>query len=282
MIFTSSDKTNIHYNSFCKENNKASLLVLHGLGEHPGRYEEFRKKAEQENLDIHLMSLRGHGCSEGTRGHVDNFSQYHEDISAWYSCLKEQGHLRSPIFLFGHSLGGLIFLDYILHSRQPLTYNVSGIALSSPALGINTPLKVIKPFLDTGAFGFLERLQFPNSIKPKYLSHDKKYLRNYKEDPLIHNKITLALFRHLLGAIHKVWKTKSKINVPILFFIAGEDKIVDSQAILSFAKSSVVENKKIEKLPGFYHEVFQEKGKAKVYSTFFKWINQCLKKKEKN
>lgn len=279
MIFLASDGIRIHCKSCTRENAKGDVLVLHGMGEHLGRYAEFAERLNKAGYNAHLMDWRGHGCSEGLSGHVEKFSQFFKDIESWIQFLEGQGLLDPirPKFLFGHSMGGLIALDFAFHHRDAFVHSLDGIALSSPAVGVLNPIVLLKPVFDLALPGMLKQLHFPNGIKPEQLSHDKEILKEYANDPLVHNKVTIGLVREMLAAIDRVRRNKSALPFPALVLYGDQDSIVDPEALQKFAKNLQAVDKEVKEFRGFFHEVFNEKKRAQAYEIFLDWLNRWAK-----
>lgn len=276
MIFVASDGVRIHCQSRVRPDARADVLVLHGLGEHSGRYAEFAERLGRGGYNVHLLDWRGHGCSEGLTGHVAEFAQFHRDIASWVVYLVEHELLRKdrPVFLFGHSMGGLIALDFLLNFRDAPVQKFAGLALSSPAVGVLNPAAMLKPALDFRLPALLEQLHFPNGIAVDDLMHDKKKRAEFLADPLVHRKITISLFREMLGAIERVRDPKTALPLPVLLLYAGDDRIVDPEAEQKFAKNLKAKDKEVHGFRGFYHEIFNETKREEAYARFLDWLKK--------
>ena len=137
MIFRSDDGTLIFYDSLLVEKPIGSVLIVHGLGEHSGRYEELASELLNLRLNVHLLDLRGHGRSYGTRGHFNSLEEIHRDIDGWIAHLVSSGTLKenAPCFFLGHSLGGLIVLSYLDQYKAHALYpRLAGAIISVPAI----------------------------------------------------------------------------------------------------------------------------------------------------
>ena len=288
MIFKSDDGSLLYCESFRVENPKASLLVVHGIGEHLGRYQEFARVMNRSRIDVHCLDLRGHGRSNGIRGHVQSFLQYHQDLEAWVSHLQGNEELSTeiPCFLFGHSLGGLICTGFLARRKpEPLSVPIVGLALSNPAFGIAmNPLRKMEKELAKRLPSFLRHVQVPNSIPAEKLSHDKKAVEAYKQDPLVHSWATPALYLAMLEEMRALKKLLPQLKMPLLFLLSGKDTIVHTAAAERFAKKLTVaypENIRIRHFHGFFHEIFQETKRERAYLELKKWIQECLHPRKK-
>lgn len=288
MIFKGSDRTLLYGESHFAKSSIGSLLVVHGLGEHLGRYQHLVKWALGLGFDVHLMDLRGHGRSQGIRGHVNEFSQYANDLESFIAHLEATGELKreSPCYIFAHSLGGLIALDFLSRATiHGFHTKINGLILSSPALGIRPGfLNSMQALLAEVIPGFLRTLQFPTGILPEALTHDAGEIQKYNDDPLVHSWITPALFMGMVNTMDRSSTLLKGVNVPTLFLLAGRDTVVDTQAAEHFAAKLAVArpNKiKVRRFHSFYHEVINEKRKDLAFREMKQWIVSRLHKKRK-
>lgn len=289
MIVRSEDSTLIFCESFRAPRARGALLVVHGIGEHSGRYAELVEQALAMRLDVHLMDLRGHGRSQGTRGHFVSLDQLHQDMSAWISHLVDSRSLSAdkPCFLFGHSLGGLIALTYLpKYVKHPLYPEISGLCLSAPALGLRwNPLLKIESRLARQLPRFLQSIQVPTGLSAEQLTHDKEEVRLYREDPLVHGWITPAAFLAMEKGMASLHRVIPHVNVPVLFMLSGKDKVVNTEAAEAFAGKLAVAH------PGrvgvrifhtFFHEPLHEAKRERAYLELKKWMLQWLTPSKKS
>lgn len=283
MIVRSQDGTLIFCESVRAPNARGAVLVVHGIGEHSGRYAEFTAQALKLKLDVHLFDLRGHGRSQGTRGHFTSLDELHQDIDAWISHLVDSGELSHslPCFMVGHSLGGLIALTYIpKYVRKPLYPEISGLCLSAPALGLRwNPLRSLEANVARRLPKFLQSLQIPTGLPPESLSHDKSEVKQYEDDPLVHGWITPAAYLAIEKGIQSLPKIVSQLDLSLLFLLSGKDKVVDTAASETFAKKVAVARPgkvEVRVFHTFFHEPFHETKRERAYLEFKKWIMKCL------
>jgi alpha-beta hydrolase superfamily lysophospholipase len=172
------------------QNPKASVLIVHGLGDHSGRYELLARFLASQGINVYALDLRGHGRSGGKRGHITLSVDYLMDISTALSKILPQE--KTPLFLLGHSMGALFSLSFICGEN---TYGLKGVIVSSPFFA---PFEKI-PFL-TQIMMQLVNIVFPsfsiqrNSMHTTLLSHDVNISKRYLSDPLSHLKISARLF----------------------------------------------------------------------------------------
>lgn len=251
-----------------------ALIILHGMGEHGGRYLHFPHHLNEDVGAVFCLDHRGHGRSEGLRGHISRFDIYADDAALAIRRVDEilrKRFGRSEIHLFGHSLGGLITLRTILlHPTLP----VRSVTVSAPLLGI----KVQLPLLKRAGAQLLSRLwsslHMTSEIDPKWVSHDPDVVEAYKADRLVHKKGTPRFYTELLGATADTLARDTGIEMPIQFLVPMQDQLVDSEATLAFFRNLKHRDKQLKTYPGFFHESFNEVGKEQAFEDLRAWLNQ--------
>jgi len=256
------------------EESRALLLIIHGLGEHSGRYDKLAKDlVKMNNIEIHSFDLPGHGETAGIRGYISKFEEYFEFIHEFLNSLS----YRDSRLIFGHSLGGLIAARYV----QVHDEDFDGIILSSPALVFNIDEKInymipLLHFLNV----ITPWIGFPNGIDPKTLSRNQEAVKKYVEDPLVHNKISIRLFCEMLRNSKYVEKEISKIKIPLLLVGGTDDEIVPFHEVVKLIER--VPLRKVQPFKGGYHELFEdEEHYQKLVEIVSDWIESIIKSKEK-
>lgn len=286
MIVRSRDGTLIFGESFRAPRARGALLVVHGLGEHGGRYDELVEHALKLRFDVFVMDLRGHGRSTGTRGHFIDLAHHHEDLDAWIAHLVATGELSDqlPCVLLGHSLGGLIALTYAArYVPQPTAPPLAGLVLSAPLLGLRlNPLKLIEAQVARQVPSFLSSIQVPNGVKASDLTHDKEEVERYLNDPLVHKWITPAAYLAIEKALGSLHKLHPQLGLPTLFLLSGKDRVVDTAAAKAFAEKLGIAHPgtvEVKLFHSFFHEPFHELRRERAFLELKKWILQCILKK---
>lgn len=262
------------------------LLIIHGMGEHSGRYASVIEALKARFHRIVAFDLRGHGRSKGIRGHVDSFDDFIRDVDRVLNWMRSSGNnsgsasARTKVLLYAHSMGSLIGLRFL--QKRVLDFpEVKGAVLSSPFLGI----RLAVPRWKTAAAKFLvhtlDRLQLSNEINPSFISHDSRVVAEYVKDRLVHNKCTPKLYFELLRA-HREAFTDGPLLVPSLFLVPLADELVDPQKALAFIGQQVAQTNGasdrfvVKEYPGFYHEAHHELKKEQVFSDVRAWIDRKL------
>lgn len=247
------------------------LVLVHGLGEHSGRYQNVVDAVEGVPVSVWALDLRGFGRSTGQRGHVDSFWDYMEDLDCFLEhILAEEGEI--PLFLLGHSYGALIALHYALCRPGRL----AGLVLSSPCLGLALRVPAWKHHAGMVLARLLPRFSFPNGIDPGLLSHDADVVERYRHDPLVTNRVTARLYAEMLAAMDRVARRAVQLRVPCLVLLAGDDALVSVSVARNVFVRLGTEDKEVHLYPGYYHELFNEVGKEEPLARLRGWLERHL------
>lgn len=243
---------------------KAAVLLVHGIGEHSGRYLHVGASLAAAGYAVVAFDQRGFGRSGGRRAYVDSFSQFHDDVE---DHLGELRSLRLPTVLFGHSMGGLISLGYATsHRRAPdlLVLSAPALASSAPAwmrLGAR-PLAFVAP-----------RLYLTSPIPLDTLSRDVTVQQGYEDDPLVEKGGTAQLGAELFAEMTLVGRRLGDLRIPTMVIHGGEDELVPTQASAPVGAIAGVERRV---LPGLRHESLNEPEGPEVLGDVITWLDHQL------
>ncbi len=245
---------------------KASLLLVHGLGEHSGRYGAFARVLAEEGTSVFAFDLRGHGRSSGPRGDVDAFPRLLEDLLGMEDEMARQLPEGVPRVLMGHSLGGLI----CIRKLQVFRGAYAGAVISAPWLATALPdwVRGLGSFLGLALPGF----SFPAGLHPSRLTRDPDMIRAWREDPLIHTRITGRFFREVERVQAKALASRMPKDLPVLFLVPGGDRVVRSSVTEAFARGIVGRGIQVEILEGRQHEPLNDIGREEVYRMVLDWL----------
>ena len=241
----------------------AELVIIHGYAEHSGRYREFAHALAVQGIQVLAVDLRGHGHSDGIRGHCDVFEHFHEDVNI----ALEQSNSDVPRFLLGHSHGGLVTLDYVV-SAVP---NIRGVVLSNPFLGLAMPVPAPKLFAGRLAGNFAPTLAIPSGIDPSGLTHVKEFVRRYERDPLIFPTATAGWFNECEKAQARV-KGYRAFPKPLLYLFSDCDPIASPHDNRTLAERLSADDKTIHVRRGEKHEILNERQRHETYEVISNWI----------
>jgi acylglycerol lipase len=245
----------------------ATIIVAHGYGEHGGRYGNLVERLVPLGFAVYALDHRGHGRSEGPRGHVGRFAEFIADLHAFRVRVEEEQRGK-PLFMLGHSMGGLITTHYLLvHSS-----GVAAGVLSSPAIGLAKEPPRLLRWLGRVLSWIAPRASFQTDVDPTVLSHDPSIGLAYSADPLVHRRASARFFTELKGAMRSAQERAGEIHVPVVVLQAGDDRLVDAAATEAFFAAVGSEQKEIHLYDGFFHEVFNETEKNRVFLDLERWL----------
>lgn len=269
-MIKSSHDIELYTKDYLVKNPVANLLLIHGLHEHCERYRHVAEKLNEIGINVFTFDLRGHGRSGGPKNIIKDIDEYRQDVENVYRSIPK----NKPFFLLGHSMGGLIAVNFLLYHERT---DISGVILSGAALEVGnditpTTIKIVK---------FIGKY-FPglktSKLDPKSISRDPGEVELYKTDPLVTKDGAKAgLGLALINAINESKKGFGSFDYPVLMMHGGADKITNpagSQALYDQCKSK---DKTIKIWEGAYHEIFNEINKQDVieYMTF--WVAERTK-----
>jgi len=240
------------------------VVLMHGIGEHCGRYAHVARFFNECGWSVRTYDHRGHGRSGGARGDVPDSDAVLRDAKTVFDDFSRQ--FEAPPLLFGHSMGGLFAARFATGALSPLR----GLILSSPALAVpmSAAQKLLLGILGAIAPGF----GVPTGLQTRYLSHDPAVEMAYKKDPLVHGKITARLLRSMLSYVEYAQTHASRLDIPTLMVVAGDDRLVDASGSDAFFSRLQPGIGTIYRYPGYYHEIFNETGKERVFSDVRRWL----------
>ena len=247
-------------------NAGAQVLIVHGLGEHSGRYEHVAQKLNSWGYAVRSFDLWGHGLSDGERGSMRDAHAMLDDLAAVVDHTRKTMPPGQSLVLLGHSLGGLLAARFVSLRMRP----IDALVLSSPALdpGLNAFQKLLLATLP----GIAPNLRVGNGLQVKYLSHDPAVVAAYQADPLVHDRICARLALFIAQAGREVLATAPQWNTPTLLLFAGQDKLVSPQGsrdFLKLAPGAMVQSLCFDAL---FHEIFSESDASSVFAALQQWL----------
>jgi len=247
---------------------KAVILLVHGLGEHVGRYDHVAAALTEKGYAMLGFDLRGHGKSGGPRGHTPSYETLFDDIAAFKQQIDEH-YPGSSCYLYGHSLGGNLVLNYVLR-RKP---DMKGVIATAAWLKMAYEPKAYQLLLARLMIGIFPGFSQPNNLNTDNLSRDPDVVQKYETDPLVHDRISAGLF----FGIYKngLWALEhaAEFPLPLLLMHGGDDKIISAQACQEFAARA--DGKVTFKLwDDLYHEIHNEPEQQQVFAYMIDWLDK--------
>lgn len=252
------------------KSEKGVMIITHGMGEHSMRYTEMADFYTHEGYTVISFDIRGHGLSEGKRGHTPGFEFLMDDIERVYTqVMKDYPSL--PIFLFGHSMGGNLVLNFLL--RKPNSICGAIVTGAYLKLGFEPPKwKIILAKLSSSIWPTLSQ---PTDLELGALSRNKEVIRKYENDELVHDRITSAFFINVHFAGQYVIDHANEIKTPLLVMHGMEDRLTSPKGSQEFA-SNAGENVHLKMWEGLYHELHNEPEKQEIFNYEMEWMNKLL------
>lgn len=245
---------------------KGVTMLVHGIGEHSGRYKFLAQKFNEKDIALLAFDLRGSGKSEGARGHTPSYEMFMNDLNL----LLQEGEKRYPQkakFLYGHSLGGNLVLNYCLRNNPSL----NGAIVTSPWLKLVLEPPLFKIILGEVIDKIWPSFSQVNGISVQHLSHDSEAVKSYIADPLVHNRISTRLFFEVSQAGHWALENSNKLELPLLLMHGTNDQITSpegSNAFFEKAGSYCT----LKLWEGQFHELHNELIKEEVIRFALNWL----------
>ncbi len=262
----SRDGTQIAYRAWPNSQAKITLAVTHGLGEHSGRYAAFAEAMGRRGMGTFAMDLRGHGLSQGQRGHVDSWSQWTDDISAFLGEVESQ--VAGEVVPLGHSFGGAAMLSAVLQGKLR---KARRFIVSSPALKAKVTVPQWKMTLGAAASRVMPRLALSNEVDAGTISRIPEVVTAYKSDPLVHSKISSRLYTEWQGATRNVLEHAGEITLPFLILAGTADQLIDPAGSEELHRRSQSKSE-LHLLEGRYHEPFNDLDSDEVFDLIARWL----------
>lgn len=268
------DGSPIFYRAWIKKPFLAqkTIVLEHGYGEHSGRYQNFADGMAKSGYSIFAMDLRGHGQSYGFPGQVKDIQSYLDDLNSFFWHLEKTFKITRPVLL-GHSFGAFLVLWYALNPENEKKIRLL-IANGSP-MSFNMSLKMkARRALSSIIAPFFKSLRVHIGLNPDFISHDLTEVENYRNDPYVHDLITVKAANQVMSTVRWCLENAPKMKVPLLLTHGGLDKISDKSGTIDFFSQCGSPDKSQIIYEGLFHEVYNEAGREKVFKDLIHWLKQ--------
>ena len=250
----------------------AVVVIVHGAFEHSGRYEWLINRLNQHNISVVFGDLPGQGVSKGEKGYIDRFEQYFDTVLKWVERGKQ---FNRPLFLFGHSMGGLI----TIRMMQIYKFDVQGVILSSPALGIANGLSKPLFYLSKILNKTFPTMQFPTGIESQMSTRNKDFHVRDEADPLFLRKVSVRWYHEFEKAIIDAHQDINEYpDIPTLLMQSGKDRLILPQDVKKWFDSLPIKNKTFKLWEELYHELLNEPEREDVFKDVIEFIGKQIKK----
>lgn len=250
---------------------RAVLLLVHGAGEHSARYQHLAEFFTAQGYAVSAFDNNGNGRSEGTAGHVESFDDYLVDLKLFHQRVAAQ-FAAAPVFLLGHSLGGLIASNYLLQQQDAF----AGCILSGAAIKSELQPGLVQTWLIRFLAVVAPRLG-ALQLDANGVSRDPDVVRRYVEDPLVHHgKLSARMLRELFAGMNRIQAGAAGITLPMLILHGGEDTMTAPEGSRFLHQHIGSSDKTLKIYPGLYHEILNEPEQAEILGDVLAWCNGHL------
>jgi lysophospholipase len=243
-----------------------TLVLVHGAGEHGGRYEHFVAAALDRQWNIIAGDLRGHGQSGGTPTHLDHFGQYLDDLDAVWSHFDL---VPERTAVLGHSLGGLVAARF----AQTRPDRLAALVLSSPLLAFGMRVPRLKRTLGRMCLLVAPRTRFRTTVRPEQITRSADVLTLRRSDPFTNRTVTAGWYFRVLDALYDCWCDAPRLTSPLLLLQGEADEIVHAEAPYRWWPQTAAHDKSLWVLPGHLHELLNEPGWPQTADRILTWLD---------
>lgn len=264
----SADGTKLAYRAWPKQGADVTFAVVHGFGEHSGRYERFANGMGALGMSTYAVDLRGHGRSPGQRGYVDSWSQWTDDASAFVKHVEATA--GTEVVPLGHSFGGVTVLSTVLAGKLP---NSKRFIVSSPGLKVKVAVPGWKLTLGNVMARMMPRFALDAPAHGLLLSRIPDVVDAYDHDPLVHGKMSSRLYTEWYQATTDIAARAGQIKIPFLILAGSDDNLIDpagSRDLHARAPSM----SELHVFEGRLHEPFNDIGSEEVFQMIADWLRK--------
>jgi len=252
-----------------RENLKAMIVFVHGLGEHIHRYDQWAGMLNGKGFGFTGVDLPGHGMSDGPRGFIRDY-RVTDEMSDLIIANVRNTFPSVPLFIYGHSLGGGIVLDYLLRTSPDLR----GAVVTSPWLKLSFEPSKFKLAVASVMKSITPGLVQPSGLVVEHISHDMEVVEKYRTDKLVHDKISVSLFNSAMTAASYSLEHAAGLKIPLLLMHGSDDQICSPDGSREFASKAPGTELKIWQ--GGYHELHNETFRNEVFDYLVGWLNSRI------
>lgn len=264
----SADGTKLAYRAWPLQGAAITFAVVHGHGEHSGRYERFADGMAKHNMATYAVDLRGHGESQGQRGHVDSWSRWVDDAAAFVKHVESE--VTGEVVPLGHSFGGVVMLSVV---RAGKLTNAKRFIVSSPALRLTKEVPKWLSGVSVALSRVAPRLTLSNQVDAGTVSRIPEVVEAYRKDPLVHGKITTRLYAEWRKASRDNLEHAGEIKLPFLILAGTKDRLIDPK-VSEELHNKAPQASELHMLEGRYHEPFNDLGSDEVFEVIAQWLQK--------
>ena len=253
---------------------RAVLVVVHGFGEHSGRYEELARFFARHGFAVHAYDHVGHGQSSGRRGHVDAFDWFHDDLERFVAFARAE-HPGLPLVLLGHSMGGLVVASF----GGMRTPDADLLVTSGAALSVGKGVSSFKMWLARVLRSVWPTLAIEAGLDVQGLSRDPEVIARYEADPLVHGKASVAFGAAMNEIAGRAIECAGRVRQPMLLMHGEQDPLCEAEGSRRFFEAlprDEVAGSALQLYPELRHEIFNEPERKQVFGDMLEWVDARL------
>ncbi len=250
-----------------------AALVVHGLGEHSGRYDALGRALAARDVAVHALDLRGHGRSRGRRGTVRRFGELLRDVDRLRRRITGDAATPARVVLVGHSLGGLVVMRCLQEMPSP---HVRGAVAVAPFVELAASVPGWKLALGDLADRWLPDMTMDNEMSAELLMRTPEEREAYRTDPLVHRRISARLWGEMRRESHRLREEVARLDRPLLLQVPGSDRVVDSEATLRLART-LDGPVRVREYPDAYHDLYHDPGAEEAVADAVAWVRNTLR-----
>lgn len=271
--FLSHDKLPLYYESLTASDANAVIVIVHGLGEHIGRYRQVFADFAHRGYSCYGYDQRGFGQSPGERGHVTTFSQYVDDLEVFINWVSAETQ-GLPLYLFGHSMGSIVTLSYAINHQS----RIDGLLIfSCPLRQAQWLGRNLSPLLGQLSM-FFPRFRLSNRLNPEDLTNDPAVIYAFNHDCLVEKMVTLNWLNEFNHACHYLRANAERIKIPAFLVHGACDRIADVVGAVCLFQHLGSVGKMLLLYDGLKHELLNhaESDRLEVVKDTIQWLNTQL------
>jgi len=269
-FFTASGRLRLYWQAWRPEAQpRAAFVLVHGVGEHSGRYPDLVEPLAEAGYAVFTYDQRGHGLSPGPRVHIDRWAQYRDDLGSFLDLVVDRAP-GLPVVLYGHSMGSLVVLDYVLaHPRGLAGIVVSGVALQPAGVGKGWQVAAARVLTHLAP-----RLSLDLRIRPDALTRDPQALTAALADPALTSRATVRWGTESLATVADVRDRLGEIELPLLVLHGGADPLNRPEGAQELMDSVSSADTTLHVYPGVRHEPHNDLGREQVAADVIEWLGR--------
>lgn len=246
-----------------------TLVIIHGTSEHGGRYLHVAKEAVARGWDVLIPDLRGHGRSDGIAVHIDRFERYLSDLDTIWQYFELNPERTAVI---GHSFGGLVSIRF----AETRPTRLAALVPMSPLLGLRVKIDMVTLALGRLMSIVAPTTRFQSKVPPEHTTRNLDVLARRMKDPLLRRSVTAAWFFQMKQALRDAHEQATAIEIPILAMQAGDDLIVDPQAVAPWLEKTSSADRTLKLLDEHYHELLNEEDWRETLNELLTWLESRI------